>query len=797
MPISFLETMEGPLVDRDGRAHHAVLDLRCESGRIASFTLDGLARITGTFSAGPWADAAACEGTLEVRPVRGRRLGYTAEFRGTDNARYRLVGVKHPNPLRPLASMTTLHTRLLREGECVAEGILRFEWNTLGAFLASWRPWHGMQTQPMTAPPRHPDLPGPEPLDPLERRTMHALGEALIAPGVKVPPLDDETVEQAIAILAFLPGHLQLVFRAALRALDAGARLRHRQAFAALPLDRRRNLLRDAEGLGTAGAAATLLLGMPIKSAHFARREYLDALGVPDYRNPVREKEPRWLQNHTPAEALGERETVVDADVVIIGTGAGGGPVAASLAEAGLGVVLLEEGHYHRREDFAGDPAERLLRFWRDGGVNSTIGNAPVVLPLGRMVGGSTAINSGTCFRTPDDVLQRWRDEGLPEDFAPENFARWLDLAEAELGVEPGDPAWLGRIAEAVAKGADALGGIHGPLRRNAPGCDGQGLCVVGCPTGAKRSSDVSWVPRALKAGAALFTGLPVTRLLMRGRRCHGVLATGQDRHGAPRTLEVRAKIVVVACGTLHSPVLLARNGIRLPWLGRNLSVHPAVGVHALFPESQGQPWRAIPQSYGVEGLVDPRVRFEGFAGPPQLTAPSMTLFGEELTRWMDRFDHIGQYGFMVCDDGNGRVVPGPDGRPLVHYHVDREATALFRRGSAVLSEMLFTGGASEISTGIDGVGVIRSIDEARAIAARPLRAHHFRLMGFHPLGTCRMGSRPDRGVVDPDHRVWGTTNLHVIDGSTIPTGLGVNPQITIMAAALRAAEGIRDRLGG
>lgn len=795
MPLSFIETMEGPLVDRDGQTHHAVLDIRCESARLGAFAFGGLARITGTLSAGPWADGAACEGTLEVRPVRGRRIGYTVDFRGPDGAAMRLAGHKRPDPLHPLASMTTLHTRLERDGETVATGTLHFEWDTAAHFFASWRPWAGIRTQSMTAPAPRPEVPGPDVLTADERRLLHALGEALIEPGEKVPALHPDTVAHAAAILAYVPGHLQLVYRGALRALDAAARLRHGNTFDRIDISARRALLAEAETLGTAGSAATLLLGLPLKSAHFARREYLDALGIPDYRNPVREPAARWLQNHVPAEALDGAETVIEADVVVIGTGAGGGPTAATLAEAGLGVVLLEEGHFHRREDFAGDPADRLLRFWRDGGVNSTLGNAPVVLPLGKMVGGSTAINSGTCFRTPDEVLHGWRADGLPEDFNPERFRHWLDRAEGELGVEPGDPAWLGRIAEAVARGADALGGVHGPLRRNAPGCDGQGLCVVGCPTGAKRSTDVSWVPRALKAGAALYTGLPVTRLLMRGRHCRGVIASGQDRNGVPRRLEVRARAVVVACGTLHSPVLLAQNGIRLPWLGRNLSVHPAVGVHALFPESQGQPWRAIPQSYGVEGLVDPRVRFEGFSGPPQLTAPSMTLFGPELTRWMDRFDHIGQYGFMVCDDGNGRVVPGPDGRPLVHYTVPDRDTALFRRGSAVLAEMLLLGGAAEISTGIDGVGIVRSIEEARAIAARPLRARHFRLMGFHPLGTCRLGTSPDRSVLDPDHRVWGTENLYVMDGSAVPTGLGVNPQITIMATALRAADGLASRL--
>lgn len=789
MALSFFETMSGEVLDPDGHAHHVALELRCEASGAAAFALDGRARIAGTVTAAPWAHAAACEGTLEVSPFRARRIAYDIAFRDADGHPFRLIGTKRLTARALLASMTNLDTALIRDEEQLARGTLRFDMNTILHFASSWRLHAAPAHRARTAPPDRDELPSPDILGPAELAAFAAFAEAIIAPGGVVPPCDEATLRNAEALLVGMPMEVQQLFRAALRGLDVAAAARYADRFAALDLARRRALLDAAGERASVGEGALMALSMPIRAAHFSRRELVTALGLPSYENPVREASPRWLQNHVSPEALGRHE-VVDCDVVVVGTGAGGGPVAATLAEAGFGVVMVEEGAYHRREAFHGSPEQRLMRFWRDGGFNVTLGNTPVVVPLGRMVGGTTAINSGTCYRTPDAVLDEWRTElRLPDDFAPTQFAQWLDRADAELGVGVADRRYLGGIADAIARGAEVLGGDHGPLRRNAPGCDGQGLCVVGCPTGAKRSSDVSWVPRALRAGAMLYTGLGVRTILRGGRRVNGVVASGQDRHGAPHTVEIRARAVVLACGSFHTPLLLANNGFRSPWLGRNLSVHPAVGAYARFAESLGEPWRAIPQSYRVDGLVDPRVRFEGFYAPPQLAVPTMPLAPQTLTSWVNDWARVGQYGFMVRDRGNGRVVRGPGGRPLAHYTLAPDVVDIMRRGAAVLAEMLLHGGASEVALPIAGIDIVRDVDAARAIATRPLGARHFRLMGFHPLGTCRIGADRTSSVLDPDHRVWDTEGLYVADGSAIPTSLGVNPQITIMAAALRCAD--------
>ncbi|MAE70806.1 MAG: GMC oxidoreductase [Gemmatimonadetes bacterium] len=619
-------------------------------------------------------------------------------------------------------------------------------------------------------------------------RSVEALAETILEAGTHVPPPDQLTAERALDILSQLPPHLVRLYRAGLLALDAAALLHFGRRFSRLSAERRKTLLASIARRPRTGGRLVTALTMPIKTAHIGRRDYLDSVGAPSWKKPAREPEPRYMAQVMRPDELDSRADIA-ADVVIVGTGAGGAPTAALLAERGLAVAMIEEGNFEQREKFSGPPERRVVDLWRDGGLNFTIGNTAMMVPAGKLVGGTTAINSGTCLRTPESVLQEWRGEhGFPEAFSPDRFGRYLDAVEKELDVAPADRRYLGAIAEIVGKGADALGKAHGPLPRNAPGCDGQGVCSIGCPTGAKRSTDISYVPRALRAGAHLFTGMAVTRLLRRGRRVVAVEARGRDAGGAPRVLRVRADAIVLACGTLLTPLLLRANGIRLPAIGRNLSLHPALGMFARI-EGDARAWDAIPQGYGVHDFVDPRIRFEGFYAPPPLSAPAYPLQGADFTRWMDEQHRVVQYGFMVRDRNVGRVIRGPAGRPLIRYDMTPEVLDLFRRGAAGLAELLLLGGAREVLTGVSPAIEVRDIDQARMIAELPLRPSDFTALAFHPLGTCRMGASPKNAVVDFDHRVFGTDNLYVADGSVVPTSLGVNPQVTIMAMAHRAAE--------
>jgi choline dehydrogenase-like flavoprotein len=785
MALTFDETMRGTLLDADGAPHLLEFTVAVEAHDGGRFLRRGDARLSGVVTVQPWARDRVLEGRFRLTP---RGMDYAFDFEGADGAPWSLVGRKDLRWTSPLSTATALATTLSRDGVEVATGIVRFDLNDLPALAASWRPGSSRRTVDLGR--RLDGLPNLPPLDAAQQATLRAYAEVVIVPGEHVAPVDDATVEGALAVLQGFPSHVQAGYRLALGALDAAARLRTGRRFADLSPARRQAVFGALDAVGAAGTGLKLLLGMPVKTAAFNRPAYLAAVGAPSYDNPVREPEPRWMENVLTPDDL-DPVTELEADVIVIGTGAGGGVMAAELAEQGLGVAVLEAGLFRGRKQFSGSPHERLQRFYTDAGMTFSVGNTVVSIPTGRLVGGSTAINSGSCFRTPEGVFQEWRARGFPAEFDPQGFDPYFRRVEEELGVAPADRAHVGRIADVVAAGADALGAEHHPLPRNAPGCDGQGVCPVGCPTDARRSTNVSYVPRALRAGATLFTGMPVHRLHRRGRRVVAVEARSQTATGEPRRLRIRARAVVVACGTFASPLLLGQNGIRSPQLGRNLSIHPAVGMFARTPQRL-DPWDAIPQSYGVTGLVDPRVRFEGFYVPPQLVGGLMPADGAELTRWMDAAAHVGQYGFMVRDPNVGRVVRGPGGAPIVRYSVTPDVVDLVARGSATLCELLLRGGAEEVLTGLGGAPRVRTVAEARALAHRIRKPSQLRLAAFHPLGTCRMGATGDDGVVDFDHRVWGTENLYVVDGSAVPSSLGVNPQITIMAMATRAA----DRLG-
>ena len=789
MGLHFFETMRGPMVDPAGATHVVDFDVKIEAADTLRFLRTGTARMTGVVRARPWADDAVLEGSFGLSP---QGMAYDFTFVDEDERLHTFTGRKHLDPTAPLRTATTLHSELRRGDELLATGVLHFDLNDLPSLATSWRPGSSVRSLDLGQTPMG-EVAIP-PLGEAELRRARAYAEAILVPGRHVPAVNEDTMEGALAVLGGMPSATQGLYRTALKLLGAASRLRTGRRFEGLSVARRQTVVGWLGELGAGGRGLLLLLGMPIKTGHFARRDYLDAIGVRSYENPVREPEAPWMANVCTPDGL-EPVTNLEADVVVIGTGAGGGVMAAELAERGLGVALLEEGQFRGRKDFSGPLTQRLQRFYRDAGMTFSVGNTVISIPLGKVVGGTTTINSGTCFRTPDAVLAEWRERGFPSEFSGQGFDRWFRAVEHELQIAPGDTAVLGKIADVVARGAEELGGEHHPLPRNAPGCDGQGVCPVGCPTDAKRSTNVSYVPRALKAGASLFTGMPVTRIHMRGRRAVAVEARGFSESGERRVLRIKARAIVVACGSLNSPLLLRDNGIRLPQIGRNLSIHPALGMFVRTHEDLNG-WNAIPQSYGVTGLVDPRIRFEGFYLPPQLAGGLTPIDAQLLTEWMDDQRRVGQYGFMVRDRSVGRVHRGPGGRPIVHYNLTPDVLELFQKGSAVMAEMLLRGGGHEVMACIGDVGVVRTIDEARALASRPLKPWDVTSVACHPLGSNRMAANEDEGVVDFDHRVFGTDNLYVADGSTVPSSLGVNPQVTIMAMATRAAAGLAERLG-
>jgi choline dehydrogenase-like flavoprotein len=468
--------------------------------------------------------------------------------------------------------------------------------------------------------------------------------------------------------------------------------------------------------------------------------------------------------------------STIYADVCVVGAGAGGAAVAAELAEGGARVAVLEQGPEHNADEFTARPPQMLARLYRDGGQTVTVGSPPVGLPLGRGIGGTTLINSGTCFRTPAPVLERWRREfGLELDQLDACFSR----VEKALSVNEVTPELAGNNAAVIRRGAERLGWSHGYLRRNAKGCVGSGVCAFGCPTSAKQHTGITYIPRARAAGAEILTGVDARRVLVRGRRAIGVETRAPDGG----RVDVKAPVVIVACGTIFTPLLLraSRIGSASGQLGHNLSLHPATAAVARMGE-RVEMARGVPQSFYVDEFAQDGIMFETVAGPPAYVAMSLPLAGREHDAVMASYPSLAQLGLMVSDGPSGSV-HGAGRRAVIRYDLARADLEKFRAGLARLDQLLRAAGAREVY-----LPVPSGVTPERA------RRRDLRLMAFHPLGTARADARPSHGVVDGRLAVHGLEGLYVADGSVVPSSLGVNPQLTIMALATRLAYDLLER---
>ncbi len=469
----------------------------------------------------------------------------------------------------------------------------------------------------------------------------------------------------------------------------------------------------------------------------------------------------------------------IEADVCVVGAGAGGAVAAAELAEGGARVVVLEQGPRHDADGFTARPMEMTAKLYRDGGQGTTLGSPPILLPLGRGLGGTTLVNSGTCFRTPGPVLERWQREYGLEGLTVEALDPCFVRVERALSVAEVTPELAGANAAVARRGAEALGWSHGYLRRNARGCVGSGVCAFGCPTSAKQHTGITYVPRSQRAGARILTGADVRRVLVGGGRAQGVLASLAG--GAK--MEVRAPEVIVAAGTIHTPGLLRRSGLGggSGQLGRNLALHPATAAFAWMDHDVDMA-RGVPQSFYVDEFASEGIMFEGVAGPPSYVAASLPLTGARHARAMARYRRLAQFGLMVSDSSRGSV-HSLGGRPLIRYDLVEEDLARFRAGLGRLRELFGAAGAREVYLPLP-----HDVEPQRA------RAQDLKLMAFHPLGTARADARPSHGVVDGGLRLHGVRGVSVADGSVVPSSLGVNPQLTIMALATRLAYSLLGR---
>jgi choline dehydrogenase-like flavoprotein len=491
---------------------------------------------------------------------------------------------------------------------------------------------------------------------------------------------------------------------------------------------------------------------------------------------------------HTRRDFLGGE---LDCDVVVVGSGAGGGVIAAELGECGLDVILLEEGGYHPSNEFTAGAAAMVRKLYRDGGTQVALGTPPISFAEGRCVGGSTTVNGGMCWRTPGSVLEQWSREHAVEAILPGQMERYFERVERFVSAAHQDPGSIGRDQELLREGAERRGWQVIPNVRNQLHCGGCNNCVFGCPTGAKRSTLVSYIPRAMSFGVEVFADCHVERVSMRGKRAVGLrgYVVGEDgRPGPPFT--VRARRVVLAAGAIQTPAILLRSGVRSPsgQVGRNLTLHPNAAVVALFDEAVAG-WRGVHQAYQVRQFQDQGIIMAAVNLPPSLLATAIGRYGRGLAEVMQRYNHVVSAGVLVEDTGSGRVRLLPNGRPAAFYNLSRRDARTLVRGTALLSELLLAAGARRVIVPFDGVADLLAPDDAVRLRTLELPPRAMDLTTVHVMGTARMGGDPTRHVCDSYGRVYDTDGLYVADASLFPSPIGINPMETIMALATRNAE--------
>lgn len=499
-------------------------------------------------------------------------------------------------------------------------------------------------------------------------------------------------------------------------------------------------------------------------------------------------------------------------DVAIVGTGAGGGTAAEILAQAGLRVVLIEEGPHLTASDFHMLEREAYPQLYQESAARKTKDKGITILQ-GRAVGGSTTVNWTASFRTPPETLAYWRDHFGVKTTGADDLAPWFEKMERRLNIRPWDepPNENNAVLRA---GAEKLGIKTHAVPRNVINCLNLGYCGLGCPVNAKQSMLVTTIPAALKHGARLLTRMRADRLVFDGARVSALQCRELAEDGitpTARIVTIRARHYVLAGGAIGTPAILLRSGAPDPHrqIGARTFLHPVVLSAAIMPQPvnafSGAPQSVYTDHFLHEHPIDGPIGYKLEVPPvhPLLAASTMPSFGPAHAQLMANLPNV-QVILALLRDGfhpqtrGGTVDLNADGTPVLDYPMTEPLWEGARRAFMSMAQIQFAAGAKAVfPLHEDAVLYDTPSKTYAAIQDFPMEILRTRVVSAHVMGGCAMGEAPANSVVDSYGSFHGLENLSVLDGSVFPTSVGTNPQLSIYGLAARNATLLAKRLNG
>ncbi|MEM9955589.1 MAG: GMC family oxidoreductase [Chloroflexota bacterium] len=493
-------------------------------------------------------------------------------------------------------------------------------------------------------------------------------------------------------------------------------------------------------------------------------------------------------------------------DVLIIGSGAGGGVVAGELSEAGYDVMVVEKGDYYSEQDLTGNEHDAHDQLFENHGSLTTDDTAMIVL-AGKVLGGGTTVNWSASFRTPEHVLSEWTNHYGLKDANTAIWQQSLDAVHERSHVNC-DESSANPNNAVLERGLKQLGYHVDTIPRNVKGCEDCGFCNYGCSFGAKQSTVKTYLTDAYQRGTRIVVKADVRRVMHEQGSVTGAVVEVTDDNGQIQLVTVKAKVVVVSAGTIHTPAILKRSGLTNPNIGEHLHLHPTSVIFSLFDQDI-IPWRSAPltrvsKEFSNLGGNGYGVTLEVAPAHPGLTAATIPWRNATMHKAMLKDMHrMANLIAIVRDYHGGRVKVNRFGDPILDYRISDYDKRHLQRGILEGLKVHFAAGAKRIYAAHASAPVFendgnqsRFVRWLRQVEDYDIHPNATPLFSAHQMSTARMAGTAQQGVCKPTGETWEINNLYVADGSSMPTSTGVNPMMSIMATAHYIAQQIKAHMG-